>query len=103
MERILEAKHFSERVAARYFRMMLLGVKHCHDNSVVHRYACLKVPSASSEPVNSDLKPENFIFASTDPAAEVKLTDFGLSTHIASPDSIITDVRGSTLVVHPTP
>ncbi|RYG50149.1 hypothetical protein EON67_05820 [archaeon] len=41
IEKMLENhEHFSEKVASRYFQQMLLGVKHCHDNLIVHRYAC---------------------------------------------------------------
>lgn len=38
MLRILKHQHFSEKTASGYFRQMLLGVKHCHENLVVHRY-----------------------------------------------------------------
>jgi serine/threonine protein kinase len=34
MDRIVKHSHFSERVAASYFRMMVSGIKHCHDNHV---------------------------------------------------------------------
>jgi hypothetical protein len=38
IEKMLErGEHFSERVASRYFKHMLLSVKHCHDKLVVHR------------------------------------------------------------------
>lgn len=37
MERIQKLTHFSEKVAAWYFRQMLLSLQHCHTNLVVHR------------------------------------------------------------------
>jgi len=55
---------------------MCAGVKWCHDHNVVHR----------------DLKPENFLFESKAEDAPLKLTDFGLATHIESQDSIIKEV-----------
>jgi len=85
MDRIVDHQHFSEKVAAAYFRQMLQGVKHCHDNLVVHR----------------DLKPENFLFDALGPAAVLKLTDFGLSCGIKSPDEIITEACGSAYYIAP--
>lgn len=38
IEKMLErGVHFSEKVAAKYYKEMLLAVKHCHDKLVVHR------------------------------------------------------------------
>jgi serine/threonine protein kinase len=37
MERIVKSTAFSEKVAARYFKQMLEGLKWCHDHHVVHR------------------------------------------------------------------
>ncbi|RYG55936.1 hypothetical protein EON66_04120 [archaeon] len=78
MARVLSSALFSEQDAAWYFRQMLLGVQHCHNHLVVHR----------------DLKPENFLLHSSDAKPIVKLTDFGLSTAISSPDAEMTDGLG---------
>jgi calcium-dependent protein kinase len=85
MDRIVQSKHFSERVASRYFKQMLSALKHCHDHHVVHR----------------DLKPENFLFQSHSETAALMLTDFGLSTYIATPDTVIRDACGSAYYIAP--
>ena len=59
--------------AAVMLRQMLRGVLCCHAHGLAHR----------------DLKPENFVLASRDPAAALKLIDFGLTlsdtwSHVAS-------------------
>ena len=77
MKYVYKCKHFSEKVASCLFQQMLLAVKHCHESGVVHR----------------DLKPDNFLFASTEGRTHLKISDFGLSTIIDTPDQIITDVR----------
>lgn len=77
MKYVYKCKHFSEKVASCLFQQMLLAIQHCHENGVVHR----------------DLKPDNFLFASTEGRTHLKIADFGLSTIIDTPDQIITDVR----------
>ena len=59
--------------AALMLRQMLRGVLCCHAHGLAHR----------------DLKPDNFVLASKDPAAALKLIDFGLTlnetwTHVSS-------------------
>uniref|UniRef100_A0A7S1C984 Calmodulin n=1 Tax=Bicosoecida sp. CB-2014 TaxID=1486930 RepID=A0A7S1C984_9STRA len=85
MKYVYKCKHFSEKVASCLFQQMLLGVKHCHEKGVVHR----------------DLKPDNFLFASTEGRTHLKLADFGLSTIIDEPDQIITDPVGSAFFIAP--
>lgn len=51
------------RDAALALRQMLEAVRHCHERGFVHR----------------DLKADNFVFASPEPSAELKLIDFGLA------------------------
>lgn len=62
-DRIVEKGHYMESDAARLMSKIFLAVNNLHANNIVHR----------------DLKPENFIFESSDPNAELKLIDFGLS------------------------
>ena len=85
MERILSSHTFSERVAARYFRQMAQGLSHIHSKLVVHR----------------DLKPENFLLADSSEDAQIKITDFGLSAAVASPDAVLTDPCGSAFYIAP--
>lgn len=85
MDRILSETHFSEKVASSFFKQMLLALQFCHSKGVVHR----------------DLKPENFLFASSDPAAPLKLTDFGLAASISSPDEELTEPMGSAYYIAP--
>ncbi|KAJ8604062.1 hypothetical protein CTAYLR_001747 [Chrysophaeum taylorii] len=54
-----------EATAARFSREMLSAVRYMHDSGVCHR----------------DLKPQNWLFATPDPSAPLKLIDFGLAKH----------------------
>lgn len=85
MNRIIDEQVFSEKVAAKYFKQMVTGLMHCHANHVVHR----------------DLKPENYLLGSPDDDSSLKLTDFGLSTYVPTPDSIIRDACGSAYYIAP--
>lgn len=85
MKYVYKCKHFSEKVASCLFQQMLLAIQHCHENGVVHR----------------DLKPDNFLFASTEGRTHLKIADFGLSTIIDTPDQIITDPVGSAFFIAP--
>ena len=67
-ERIISKKHYSEKDASTIVRQMLEVVGACHVNGIIHR----------------DLKPENFLFATQDEDSALKVTDFGLSTGMAS-------------------
>jgi calcium-dependent protein kinase len=62
-DRIIEAEFFTEDIAARIFRQILMALNYCHSNDIVHR----------------DLKPENFLFVHKGEEADLKIIDFGLS------------------------
>ena len=60
-DHIVENHHFSEKIAASILRDALLGLKHCHQNNIVHL----------------DLKPENLVLKSEDPDSDIVIIDFG--------------------------
>ncbi|CAM9182030.1 unnamed protein product, partial [Sphacelaria rigidula] len=65
LSRLNKVGHYSEKRCMELVRKMLLAVRHCHSHGLCHR----------------DLKLENWVFESDKPDAELKLIDFGLSTH----------------------
>ena len=85
MDRISKMKHFSEKVASRYFKQMASGLSYCHAHGVVHR----------------DLKPENFLMANQTADAEIKITDFGLAAAIENQETIMNDACGSAFYIAP--
>lgn len=60
---ITDRDHLTEADAARFFKQMMSAIIYCHKNRICHR----------------DLKPDNFMLASKDQDAYIKLIDFGLS------------------------
>ncbi|KAI4336738.1 hypothetical protein L6164_015228 [Bauhinia variegata] len=83
-DRIIARRNYSEREAAILFRQIVNVVNVCHFMGVMHR----------------DLKPENFLFASKDPNAAIKATDFGLSVFV-QPDKVYRDIVGTAYYVAP--
>nr|ACP74204.1 calmodulin domain protein kinase [Eimeria bovis] len=64
-DEIISRKRFSEVDAARIIRQVLSGITYMHRNRIVHR----------------DLKPENLLLESKRKDANIRIIDFGLSTH----------------------
>lgn len=64
-DEIINRKRFSEVDAARIVRQILTGINYMHKNKVVHR----------------DLKPENLLLETKGKDANIRIIDFGLSTH----------------------
>lgn len=62
------ASGFSEVDAARIIRQVLSGITYMHKNKIVHR----------------DLKPENLLLENKRKDANIRIIDFGLSTHFES-------------------
>ena len=58
-------------------------------------------PFSSDACPSSLFRPENFLLASADPDAPLKISDFGLSCYIEKPDSVITDACGSAYYIAP--
>lgn len=75
---------FSEKVASRLARSMLLAINHCHERDITHR----------------DLKPENFVFETPDENSDMKLIDFGCAVK-SNDDALVEDVAGSPYYVAP--
>ncbi|KMZ67218.1 Calcium-dependent protein kinase [Zostera marina] len=83
-DRIIKKGHYSEKAAARIFKVVVKMVQACHSLGVMHR----------------DLKPENFLFLSKDDDSVLKATDFGLSIFYR-PGEIYSEVVGSPYYVAP--
>jgi len=66
LERLGNTPFYSERDAARIMQQLALACQYMHSKGVVHR----------------DLKPENIIYKDTSEGANIKVTDFGLSTYV---------------------
>eukprot|EP00918_Siedleckia_nematoides_P015026 GHVU01032597.1.p1 GENE.GHVU01032597.1~~GHVU01032597.1.p1 ORF type:complete len:371 (+),score=89.90 GHVU01032597.1:204-1316(+) len=64
-DEIISRKRFSEADAGRIVKQVLSGITYMHRNKIVHR----------------DLKPENLLLESKGKNAQIKIIDFGLSTH----------------------
>ncbi|KAF8821295.1 calcium-dependent protein kinase CDPK3 [Cardiosporidium cionae] len=64
-DEIINRKRFNEIDAARLVRQVLSGITYMHRNKIVHR----------------DLKPENLLLESKAKDANIRIIDFGLSTH----------------------
>jgi len=62
-DRIVTQRVFTEQDASKNLSHLLSAIAHCHSRNVVHR----------------DVKPENLLYASPAPEAELVLVDFGMS------------------------
>lgn len=83
-DRIVSEGTFSELKAARYFRIMVEVIHHCHQLGVIHR----------------DIKPENFLLTSKGDSAELRTADFGLSCFFR-PTEEFDSIVGSAYYVAP--
>ena len=69
--KITSVGQFTEKYAASLFRQMMNAVCYCADKGICHK----------------DLKPENFLFETTEQSASLKLIDFGLSQIFSLPSN----------------
>ncbi|KAI9315893.1 kinase-like domain-containing protein [Dichotomocladium elegans] len=83
-ERLFERGKFTEKDAISIVRSILLGIEYLHSKNIVHR----------------DMKPENLLFKSSDPDADLVICDFGIAKE-TSDLSILETVCGSPLYVAP--
>jgi len=83
-ERIARKGKFTESESAKIMEKILTAISFLHNLEICHR----------------DIKPENFMFNSSDPDAEIKIIDFGLSTKFISEKSM-KDIVGTPFYVAP--
>lgn len=83
-ERIACKGKFTESVAAKIMEKILTAISFLHNLGICHR----------------DIKPENFMFSSSEPDAEIKIIDFGLSTKFIS-EKCMKDIVGTPFYVAP--
>lgn len=83
-ETIIKNGRLTEHMVVRYMKKMLRAINHLHASNICHR----------------DLKPQNFLFESTDADSELKLIDFGLA-HRFSEDLHKTKMNMETFVGTP--
>lgn len=83
-DEIINRKRFSEADAARIVRQVLSGINYMHRNKIVHR----------------DLKPENLLLENKKKDANIRIIDFGLSTHF-EPQKKMKDKIGTAYYIAP--
>lgn len=75
-DKIINMGGFSEDVARHYFKQVLSGLTFCHSKGIIHR----------------DMKPENLLLGDND---LLKISDFGLSNVIMTPNQMLQTHCGS--------
>merc|ERR1712048_1486635 len=85
-DRIVSARHFTERTAATVMQQIFRAIFYMHESGIVHR----------------DLKPENFLLLDKGPLEKntVKIIDFGLSTSW-SPGQVLKSKVGTPYYIAP--
>jgi calcium-dependent protein kinase len=86
LDHILRGGSFSEQEAVRILRKLCSAVKYLHCINICHR----------------DLKPDNFLYTTKEPGAEIKIIDFGLATKFRhQADAELHSVVGSPYFIAP--
>lgn len=83
-EKLCKIRRFTEKSAAKVMKSLISAVMYCHNHGVCHR----------------DLKPENCLFLNDSEDSDIKIIDFGLSSHITEVD-VLHDVIGTPYYIAP--
>lgn len=76
MDRLASKKTFNEAEAAKIMAKAFSAVFYLHGRGIVHR----------------DIKPQNFLYQNSEPDAEIKLIDFGLSRYVLPNETLHSQV-----------
>ena len=83
-DRVANKSSITEAETAKIMSKAFSAVNYIHEKGIVHR----------------DIKPDNFLYASKDPDAEIKLIDFGLSRYFA-PHQLLESQVGTPYYIAP--
>lgn len=83
-EKLCKIRRFTEKSAAKVMKSLISAVMYCHNHGICHR----------------DLKPENCLFLNQAEDSDIKIIDFGLSSHITEAD-VLHDVIGTPYYIAP--
>jgi len=84
-DRLTERGSYTEGIAAKSVKDLLLALKHVHDLNVIHR----------------DVKLENLVFQSEHSNAGLKLLDFGLAEYVDDPEELCLPAGGTPFYMAP--
>lgn len=85
LDKIMKLGSINEEQTKVYIKKLFSAINYCHKNNISHR----------------DLKPDNFLLKSSDPDAEVKIIDFGLSKKFAKNEDYFKTIVGTAYYVAP--
>jgi serine/threonine protein kinase len=85
-DRIRKLSKYTESDARRVFRQMVQAVDHLHTNRIAH----------------CDIQPSNFLFATSEEDACIKMIDFGMSARLRTrPNKYMSKARGTLMYAAP--
>jgi len=84
-DKVVEAGNYSEHLASKAIKQVCRGIKYLHANGIIHR----------------DLKPENLLYYDNSSEGLLKITDFGLATHLDDPNDLMRTTCGTLHYVAP--
>jgi len=84
-DKVVEAGNYSEHLASKAIKQVCRGIRYLHANGIIHR----------------DLKPENLLYYDNSSEGLLKITDFGLATHLDDPDDLMRTTCGTLHYVAP--